>query len=420
MQYLYSFLLALVAPFLIWRLHRPAKDKPRVGRRWKEHFGLVPPIGAEKPIWIHAVSVGEVIAAKALIVQLQQRDPNAPILVTTTTPTGAAMVESIGHGIFHRYMPFDFSFAVKCFLKRIQPRILLIMETELWPNTLHAAYQANVPIVVVNARLSERSKNRYQKFQRVFTWLSRPIQHISCQFQEDAERFEALGIHKSRLSVSGSMKFDLPEFDTSVSGVRDLKTMIDHRPTWIAASTHEGEDEILLLAHRKIVTAFPDAILILVPRHPERFQSVAALIQRQGFQLAQRSRSEAIVTGTGVYLGDTLGEMMTLFSGADVAFMAGSLLGDSVGGHNLLEPSSLAKPLLTGPSFYNFQRIAEALIQAGACEICDSPDAIAKAVMRLFSSPDEREARGVAALRVVHENRGAVEKTIQQIAPWLE
>ena len=382
-------------------------------------LGLVPPLGAEKPIWIHAVSVGEVIAAKALIVQLQQRDPNAPILVTTTTITGAAMVESIEHGIFHRYMPFDFSFAVKCFLKEFS-RVFYLLWKRNCTNTLHAAYQANVPIVVVNARLSERSKNRYQKFQRVFTWLSRPIQHISCQFQEDAERFEALGIHKSRLSVSGSMKFDLPEFDTSVSGVRDLKTMIDHRPTWIAASTHEGEDEILLLAHQKIVTAFPDAILILVPRHPERFQSVAALIQRQGFQLAQRSRSEAIVTATGVYLGDTLGEMMTLFSGADVAFMAGSLLGDSVGGHNLLEPSSLAKPLLTGPSFYNFQRIAEALIQAGACEICDSPDAIAKAVMRLFSFPDEREARGVAALSVVHENRGALKKTIQQIAPWLE
>lgn len=419
MPILYSLCLLLVAPILLSRLYAPKPNKPKIGKRWREHFGFTPALKHSRPIWIHAVSVGEVIAVKPLITQLLKIYPNQSILITTTTTTGAALVKTLDKRIEHRYMPIDFTFAIKRFLKSTQPHTLLIMETELWPNTLNAVHQANIPIVVINARLSKRAKERYQKVHRLFTSISQNINHISCQFKEDAHRFAELGVPTERLSISGSMKFDLPTFDCTQPSVLELTKMIHNRPTWIAASTHQGEDEILLSAHQTLLTTCPDALLILVPRHPERCQSVSELINKMGFTQIQRSQSAMINANTQVYLGDTLGEMMLLFSVADVTFMAGSLLGEKIGGHNLLEPASLAKPLLTGSSYYNFQIIGDELIQTGACQVCDTSEEIAKAVARLFSNADERKKQGQAALDVVNKNRGAVEKTLSQIKKFI-
>lgn len=418
MRILYTLLLALAAPFLLLGLYRAKDNKPKVGKRWVEHFGRTPALKGNNPIWVHAVSVGEVIAAKPVIEALKKRYPGVTILLTTTTATGADIAAKI-EGVEHRYMPIDFGFAVRGFLRITKPRILLIMETELWPNTLTAVKKAGIPIIVMNARLSEKSKLGYQRIKPLFNLLSRNINHILCQFNDDARRFLELGVEKENISVSGSMKFDLPEFDASSPTVTELSTQVAGRPVWIAASTHPGEDEIVLAAHKTITDITPDALLVVVPRHPERFGNVASLIESHGFTLARRSLGQTIRPDTQVYLGDTMGEMMNLLAVGDVTLMAGSLLGDKVGGHNLLEPASLAKPLITGPSYFNFQVIAEQLIESGACTVCSDSYHIAQQVVSLFRDEEKRQTAGKAALGVVDKNRGAVKKTLDALAPWL-
>ncbi|OEE68781.1 3-deoxy-D-manno-octulosonic acid transferase [Enterovibrio norvegicus FF-33] len=420
MRLLYTLLLFIAAPFLLLGLYRAKDGKPRVGKRWVEHFGRTPALVGQRPIWIHAVSVGEVIAAKPIILALRKTYPDASILVTTTTTTGAAIASKLGDGVEHRYMPIDFSFAVSGFLKRMNPKIMLIMETELWPNTLTAVKQAGIPIIVMNARLSEKSMRGYQRVQPLFTLLSNNIDHILCQFKDDAHRFVQLGVNSQHVSVSGSVKFDLPEFDESNHAVVALKQVLKQRPAWVAASTHPGEDEILLDAHQALLAKQPDALLVLVPRHPERFGDVAALIEQKGFSLSRRSQSQPINDNTQVYLGDTMGEMMTLLATSTVTFMAGSLMGEKIGGHNLLEPASLGKPQITGPSYFNFQVIGDQLIEAGACEVQETPSDIANALLGLMNNPEKCQQAGEAALNVVERNRGAVAKTLEAIAPWID
>lgn len=420
MRILYTLLLALAAPFLLLGLYRAKDGKPKVGKRWVEHFGFTPTLASEKrPIWIHAVSVGEVIAAKPVIAALQNAYPDDTILVTTTTATGADIASKIA-GIEHRYMPIDFAFAVRSFLRRLNPKILLIMETELWPNTLATVKKVSVPVVVMNARLSEKSMKGYQRVQPLFNLLSKNIDYVLCQFEEDAQRFVTLGVPQSKVSVSGSVKFDLPPFDASDEAATLLKAQCDERPVWIAASTHPGEDEILLDAHRLLLAQAPNTLMMLVPRHPERFSAVAELVKEKGFTLSRRSKEESITPQTQVYLGDTMGEMMKLFAASDVTFMAGSLIGDKVGGHNLLEPASLAKPMVTGPSYFNFQVIAEQLIEAGACEVCQESEDIAAHITALLDDSDKRKKAGAAALAVVEKNRGAVAKTLETVGVWLK
>ncbi|MEZ8141243.1 3-deoxy-D-manno-octulosonic acid transferase [Enterovibrio norvegicus FF-454] len=420
MRLLYTLLLFIAAPFLLLGLYRAKDGKPRVGKRWVEHFGRTPALVGQRPIWIHAVSVGEVIAAKPIILALRKTYPDASILVTTTTTTGAAIASKLGEGIEHRYMPIDFGFAVSGFLKRMNPKIMLIMETELWPNTLTAVKQAGIPIIVMNARLSEKSMRGYQRVQPLFNLLSNNIDHILCQFKDDADRFIQLGVNSQHVSVSGSVKFDLPEFDESNHAVVALKQALKQRPVWVAASTHPGEDEILLDAHQALLAKQPDALLVLVPRHPERFGDVAALIEQKGFSLSRRSQSQPINDNTQVYLGDTMGEMMTLLATSTVTFMAGSLMGEKLGGHNLLEPASLGKPQITGPSYFNFQVIGDQLIEAGACEVQEAPSDIANALLGFMNNPEKCQQAGEAALNVVERNRGAVAKTLEAIAPWID
>ncbi len=426
MRFLYTLLLGIAAPFLLFSLYRKKDGKPKVGKRWVEHFGFSPPLNQKPqnenslPIWIHAVSVGEVIAAKPVILALRKNDPSRPIVLTTTTPTGAEIARTLGDDIEHRYMPIDFNFAVTQFIKRIKPSILIIMETELWPNTLFTAKKNGIPVFIINARLSHRAMKGYQRIQPLFSSLSKNITQILCQSKADLERFKSLGIPDSALCVCGSVKFDLPIFNEENSSVLTLKKELSGRSVWIAASTHEGEDEVLLQAHKKILKHTPHALMILVPRHPERFNEVAKRVEENGFSLARRSIKQKPTSNIQLYLGDTLGEMMTLFSVSDCAFMAGSLLGNKVGGHNLLEPASLGKPLLTGPSFYNFQSISEELIENGACTVCRNEDDIAHKIISLFENKNERTREGAAALQVIEKNRGAVSNTLRILSPWLQ
>lgn len=418
MKFIYSFFLYLISPFFLYSLYKKKTGKPAIGYRWKEHFGFSTKLTHPKKdvIWFHAVSVGEVIAATPLIKNLKARCPDSTIIMTTTTSTGAAEVAKLDNIVEHRYMPLDFSFAVERFIKRIKPRSLLIMETELWPNTLHAAKKHNIPVTIINARLSERSFTRYQKFPFIFDLLLKNISLILCQTNEDAQRFIKLGVAEKNIAVTGSIKFDISVSPDVIAKGAVLRNELGiNRPIWIAASTHEGEDEQILKVHQTLLKAHPTALLIIVPRHPERFLSVASLANNSGFNVITRTSKNAVSNTDHVYIADTMGEMLQLIGASDVCFMGGSLIGDKVGGHNLLEPAALSKSCLIGASFYNFKLITEQLVENNGGVVCHTIDDISEQLVGLFNSPEKNRLMGKNALEVVTKNRGAIDKTLVQL-----
>ncbi|EOB6640996.1 lipid IV(A) 3-deoxy-D-manno-octulosonic acid transferase [Vibrio vulnificus] len=409
---LYTLLLALAAPLLLFGLYRSKPNKPKFGQRWKEHFGITPKLdGQNQPLWIHAVSVGESLAAIPLIKAIKEKTPDQVIVVTTTTSTGAEQIAKLGNLVEHRYMPIDFAFAVRGFLKAINPAKMLIIETELWPNTLATVHKANIPVIVVNARLSEKSKQNYAKVQSLFNLIHPCLSKVLCQSQADVDRFAKLGVPTIKLCVTGSIKFDIHISDEIKRQGVELRTLLgQQRPVWIAASTHKGEDEQVLDAHRQVLETHPNALLILVPRHPERFDSVFELCQTQGFETVRRTQANTIADSTQVYLGDTMGEMLILLGAADVCFMGGSLVGDKVGGHNVLEPAALGVPVITGPSCYNFKEITIALEQAKGIIVAES-SLLGRKTQLLLSNSNEQTRMADAALKVVQKNQGALAQT---------
>ncbi|MEZ8653480.1 lipid IV(A) 3-deoxy-D-manno-octulosonic acid transferase [Vibrio splendidus] len=413
---IYTLILSLASPLLLYGLYKSKPGKPSFGKRWKEHFGITPQTQGKSPIWIHAVSVGESIAAIPIIKQLKQRDPNQAIIVSTTTSTGAEQIDKLGDLVEHRYMPIDFSWCIRGFLKTVQPKQMLIMETELWPNTLHCVTKAGIPISVLNARLSERSCQRYAKFQAVFDLLAKNLSQVLCQYPSDAERFARLGLDKSSVHVTGSIKFDIEVSSEQIEKGRALREQVGfERDVWIAASTHQGEDEIVLDAHRQLLKDNPSALLMIVPRHPERFNQVTELAKQHQFNTITRTSQQPITSDIEVYIADTMGEMLVLLGGADVCFMGGSLVGDKVGGHNLLEPAALQLPLLNGPSYFNFGEITDKLLEANAVVICQDSQDIAGQLQQLFKQSELRKTKGLAAYQVVEQNRGALLNTLMKI-----
>jgi 3-deoxy-D-manno-octulosonic-acid transferase len=410
---LYTLLLTLAAPLLLFGLYKSKPNKPKFGQRWKEHFGRTTALNCkERPIWIHAVSVGESIAATPLIKALKQQYPDQPILVTTTTSTGAEQIAKLGDLVEHRYMPIDFAFAVRGFLKVTNPSKMLIIETELWPNTLNEVHKAEIPISVVNARLSEKSCNNYAKVQPLFNLLHPCLTQVLCQSVSDAERFERLGVSKEKLTVTGSMKFDIQISDEIRENGKNLRAKLGaHRPIWIAASTHQGEDEQVLAAHKQVLASHPNAILILVPRHPERFDAMFELSQQLGFDTVRRTAQLDIADSTQVYLADTMGEMLLLLSAADICFMGGSLIGDKVGGHNVLEPAALSIPVLSGPSFYNFKEIINDMKQNSLIEIIENDEELAKAIIALVDNQVAREHLTAKLAAFMSANSGSLQRT---------
>lgn len=416
-RWLYTLLLTIVSPFLMWRVYRKQDGKPSVGYRWKEHFGFTPPIETDKsPIWIHAVSVGETLAVSPLIKTLKSQYPNQPIVITTTTPTGAEQAAKLRGIAEHRYMPFDFSFAVRAFIKRIKPSQMLIMETELWPNTLHTVSKAGIPITVINARLSERSCRRYAKFQPIFNLLASNLTRVLCQYPDDAQRFIRLGLSADKVTITGSMKFDIDIDKQTIEKGQQLRHQLGkERPIWIAVSTHQGEDEQVLAAHAKVLKKQSNALLILVPRHPERFNAVFELCKTQ-FISVRRTETEAeLDPEVQVYLGDTMGEMLVLMGAADICFMGGSLLGDKVGGHNMLEPAALGKPVLTGPSYYNFADIVNLFLNNNGLKIVDNSDTLSSNINKLIKDKNLYEKMVNSASNTISNNNGAIVKTMNNI-----
>lgn len=413
-RFFYTLILAFVAPLLLFGLYKSKPNKPKFGKRWKEHFGVTPQLisNQQRPIWIHAVSVGESIAATPLIKEIKKRNPEQSIVVTTTTSTGAEQIEKLGDLVEHRYMPIDFAFAVKGFLRVIQPKKMLIIETELWPNTLKVVHDANVPIYVVNARLSEKSQANYRKVLPLFRIIATCITKVLCQHQSDADRFESLGMDKEKLCVTGSIKFDIEISDSiRTSGQKLRNSLGSERPVWIAASTHKGEDELILNAHKEVLKQYPSTVLILVPRHPERFDEVYALTKEANLTITRRTDPISSIPTAQVYLGDTMGEMLILMAASDIVFMGGSLLGDKVGGHNVLEPIALNLPVLTGPSYYNFQEIVDELVEQERVYVCSSGE-IGKSINNYLGTP---KAPSKQTKNVQTKSIGPIGKTIEYI-----
>jgi len=410
---LYTLILHLALPFIFLRLLWRAWRAPAYGKRIGERFAIGLPAFRTGGIWIHAVSLGESIAAAPLIRELLARHPELPITVTCMTPTGSERIQALfGERIQHCYLPYDLPWACARFLGRLQPRLAVIMETELWPNHIHACHKRGIPVALANARLSERSARGYARLKGLTAPMLAELELIAVQTAAEAERFRQLGARPERVEVTGSIKFDLsvdPELPRRAAELRGGWGAAQ-RPVWIAASTHAGEDEVILAAHRQLLAERPDALLILVPRHPERFAQVFELSRGEGFASQRRSTGEVVVAGTQVLVGDTLGELLFLYALADLAFVGGSLIPN--GGHNLLEPAALGKPLLAGPHLFNFLEIAALLRDAGDLLEVAEAGALYAALSRLFADPAEAAQRAEAGLGVLRANQGALARLL--------
>ncbi len=411
MRYAYSLLLYGLAPLVLLRLWLRSLRAPAYRARIAERFGWVEPLPEKGGIWVHAVSVGEVQAASPLIRALLERHPQRPLLVTTTTPTGADQVRRLFDGqVRHGYLPYDLPDAVWRFLGRTRPALGLIMETEIWPNLFHACRARGIPLMLVNARLSERSARGYRRFRRLTRQTLDCLAAVAAQGQADARRLADLGMDPARIQVTGNTKFDV-QIPPSVREQGEvLRREWQLRPVWVAGSTHEGEEAMVLETHRRVLQLQPDALLVLVPRHPERFGEVAVALKGGGWRFARRSAGEEVSPETQVYLADTMGELPVFYAAASAAFVGGSLV--AVGGHNPLEPAALGVPVLMGAHHFNFAEVVALLRSAGGLEVVKDAPALARAVAALLSDPDGRHRRGECARQVVEENRGARERVL--------
>ena len=420
LRFIYAVLTYLLTPVLIAHLYWRSIQNPAYRHRIGERFGRSGPDIDGPSIWIHAVSVGEVQAAATLIRALLKRYPDRQLIVTTMTPTGAERVHDLfGDSVMHRYVPYDLASAVRRFFDWAKPDLVIIIEKEIWPNLFRECGLRKIPLVLASARISTRSARRYRHLVGLFReTLSHGIL-IAAQSDVDAQRFLSLGVSPQRIHVTGNIKYDF-ELDPLVSG-RGREFRARHapgRPIWVAASTHGDEEQIVLAAHQQILDSFADALLLLVPRHPERFAQVATLIDKSGLAGVTRSSGLACTASDSVFLGDSMGELMTFYAASDVAFVGGSLI-PRVGGHNLLEPAALGLPLLTGPYFFNAPDIANLMIADGAAQVIVAADEIAECVVELFRNPHERQRRGGAGQKVVDNNRGTLSRILDLIEPLM-
>ncbi len=420
-RYFYSLILYLITPLIVLRLVYRASKSPAYGQRIAERFGFFTGPDLSASIWIHSVSVGETIAAAPIVTRLQQQYPDTPIVVTTMTPTGSERVRALfGDSVFHVYAPYDLPGAVKRFLRRVQPKLLVIMETELWPNTLHACRQRNIPVLLANARLSAKSAAGYQRFAGLTKPMLRNLSQVVAQTQADAERFLQLGLPSNSITVSGSIKFDIEISEQLKETAAVLKSQWSHdgqRPLLLAASTHNGEDEIILEAFKQLLVTHPQLLLLLVPRHPERFDGVHSLAQQRGFNTDRRSTGKVPDASTQVVIGDSMGELLLFYGVSDIAFVGGSLV--NTGGHNILEPAAWGRPVITGESDFNFLEISALLQKQGGLKKVSDSAALAKCVLSLLGSEQKRTQMADAAQSVVANNRGALSQLLKAINHYL-
>lgn len=403
---LLHFLLPLVYLRLFWRGRTTPAYKQNIAERFGGHQGL--PQGA---ILIHAVSLGETLASQPLVNALLKDYPQYPLIITNTTATGAERARALwGDKVHQCYLPYDYSWAMTRFINHCQPRLVIIMETELWPNFLAKLHQQQTPTLLANARLSAKSATGYGKIHALVTPMLKNLSALAAQDNATAERFLALGAPHAIVKVTGSLKFDLSLPDNLPQRAEELKAawQLAGRAIWVAASTHDGEDAIILESFKVIQASFANALLVLVPRHPERFDKVAELIAKHDFVMARRSLNQDVDPTVSVFLADSMGELLLWLALADVAFVGGSLV--NVGGHNPLEPAALAVPMVTGLTMFNFQQITDVLVEAGALQQAANSADIAQVVLYWLNHPEQKQQAGRAGQRVVAANKGALAK----------
>lgn len=412
MARLYSLFLYLVLPFLLLRLAWRSRRAPAYRERWGERLGRYDQRLLQARIWIHAVSVGEVQAAEPLIKHFLVRYPDAGVMVTTTTPTGSERLRALFEdGVRHLYTPFDLTPIVNRFLDAVGPRLAVVMETEIWPNMLRACERRGIPVVLANARLSARSARGYARLGGFIGETLRRFAAIGAQGPADAARFRALGAPAERVRVTGNIKFDVRRSGSLLDHAEVLRRLWGvQRPVWVAASTHEGEEEQVLLAHREILDRLAGTLLVLVPRHPERFEGVAALVERRGFALARRSAKNPCSEQVSVFLGDTMGELPAFLAAGDAAFIGGSLV--STGGHNLLEAAVAGVPVAVGPHAFNFARITELMVRERAAVRVTDARMLAQCMGEWLKDATTRVRAGERGRRVVRANQGALQRLL--------
>ncbi|MDE0510551.1 MAG: lipid IV(A) 3-deoxy-D-manno-octulosonic acid transferase [Gammaproteobacteria bacterium] len=421
MRILYSLVLYLCAPLaLCYLLLRGTKNRAYL-ERIPERFGYIREPGSAQPvIWVHAVSVGEVQASVTLVKRLLGAYPECRVLLTTVTPTGAARVRSLFAGaVEHRYLPYDLPHAVRLFLRRINPRLLVILETEIWPNLLYYCKRRGVPAILVNARLSDASYRGYLRLRRFSSPAVRQLSHIAAQSAADAERFLALGADPAGVSVTGNLKFDIEAPQDLAGQAQSLRrSLAAERPVWIAASTHEGEEIMVLDAFLHVREAVTGCLLIIAPRHPERFDKVYDLCRRRGLDVARHSGAAGVTPrNPDVYLLDTLGDLPLFYACCDAAFVGGSLV--PAGGHNMLEAAKLAVPLISGRHTANFSEIIGFFKAADAIMIVADAAELAAAVTRLLQDDELRRTRGERGQQVTQLNQGAVDSVMALLDGYL-
>jgi len=415
MRFFYSFLIVLSTPFvLLYFTIRGLRDRTYLSR-WHERFGFVPVSDHRGGIWVHAASVGEFNAASPLIRALLQSCPEIPLTVTTLTPTGSErVIRDLGGKVAHYYVPIDLPGAVRRFLKRLQPRMIIVMETEIWPNLYLQSGHLNIPLLMANARLSKRSVNRFQHLPRFVGEVLQTVVWIGAQSAADADRFSACGAKHQRIEMTGNLKFDLSVPASLAEKASALRLSWGReRPVLVAGSTHEADENVVIPAFVELLETLPDALLILVPRYPERFASATQQAKAEGLRTELRSQGETCSQQTQCFVIDTIGELMSYYACADVAYVGGSM--GEQGGHNALEPVALGKPVLMGPNMENAQEIADQLLKCNAARRVTNQQDFKQAAEEILRDGVLRDSMGQAGRELLEKNKGALDLTLKAV-----
>ena len=410
MRVFYSILFYLALPIVALRLYWRGKKAPAYRLRWRERFGYYAQNFPQDVIWFHAVSVGEAEALFPLVQHLQKHYPAQAILITTTTPTGSARVKAVlQDSVSHVYLPYDVPFAIQGFMRCFKPRLAVIMETEIWPNLFLACGNNAIPLYLINARLSEKSARAYQKLSALIHPVMAQVTQIAAQSEEDAQRFIAIGAKPERVKNLGNIKFDMTIPQSLINEGLQLKvTLFKNRFVWLLASTHKDEEELFLDNYKTLKHSIPELLLVIVPRHPERFADVQKLCIRQQLKVVMRTRAVLPTVETDVYIADTMGELKMLYAAADVAFVGGSMV--ATGGHNILEALVAGVPVLFGPFMFNFKEIVRNALSHQAAIQCQDKEELMTAVKTMYEQPSYRAAFVEKGKAFVRQNQGALER----------
>ncbi|MGR9045710.1 MAG: lipid IV(A) 3-deoxy-D-manno-octulosonic acid transferase [Gammaproteobacteria bacterium] len=413
MRWLYSAVFYLILPLVLSRLLWRSIKAPAYRQRIHERLGWYRNARSQSVLWFHAVSVGEAETVFPLVKRMQAQYPAKKILVTTTTPTGSARVTTVlGESVDHVYLPYDMPGAVGRFLAHYKPELAVIMETEIWPNLFAGCAERGIPLFIVNARLSEKSARGYLKIPALVRPALAGVSFIATQTQPDAERFIQIGAERSRVGMMGNLKFDSEIPRAALEQGKQVRdSLFPERFVWIVASTHGNEEDPFLELYRDLKPDMPELLLLIVPRHPERFNEVEKLCGQARLSVVTRTSGRSCSIETDVFLLDTMGELKLFYAASDLAFVGGSMV--PVGGHNILEPAALGVPVVFGPYMHNFKEIERQVLEHDAAIQCRDLNEIGATVRSLHADPQRRSQLAAKGRKFVEQNRGALEKVVR-------